>query len=103
MKLSSLCSRDKALLLTGFAGVFRRSEILGLQVGDIQIGGAGLIVTLRRSKTDREGASFTKGIPVGMSEATRNRPWKPGCCLRASPAGRSFGQWIAGAMWGVMQ
>ena len=62
--------RDKALLLTGFAGAFRRSEIVGLQVRDVQIGDVGLIVTLRRSKTDQEGASFTKGIPIGTSEAT---------------------------------
>jgi integrase len=43
---------------------------VGLQVRDIQIGDVGLIVTLRRSKTDQEGASFTKGIPVGTSDAT---------------------------------
>jgi hypothetical protein len=53
--------RDKALLLIGFAGAFRRSEIVGLQVRDVQIGDAGLIVTLWRSKTDQEGVSFTRG------------------------------------------
>jgi integrase len=62
--------RDKAISLIGFAGAFRRSEIVGLQVRDVQISNAGLIITLRRSKTDQEGASFTKGIPVGTSEAT---------------------------------
>jgi integrase len=41
-----------------------------LQVRDVQIGDAGLIVTLRRSKTDQEGASFNKGIPVGTKETT---------------------------------
>jgi integrase len=70
--------RDKALLLVGFAGAFRRSELVGLQICDIQIGDAGLIVTLRRSKTDQEGASFTKGIPVGSSDATC-----PKCALEA--------------------
>jgi integrase len=70
--------RDKALLLLGFAGAFRRSELVGLQVGDVQIGDAGLIITLRRSKTDQEGASFTKGIPVGTSDATC-----PKCALEA--------------------
>jgi site-specific recombinase XerD len=70
--------RDKALLLLGFAGAFRRSELVGLYVRDIQIGEAGLIVTLRRSKTDQEGASFTKGIPVGTSDATC-----PKCALEA--------------------
>src|SRR5262245_27911389 len=62
--------RDKAILLVGFAGAFRRSEIVDLQVRDVQISDAGLIITLRRSKTDQEGAGFTKGIPVGTSQAT---------------------------------
>jgi integrase len=62
--------RDKAILLLGFAGAFRRSELVGLQFRDVQIGDAGLIITLRRSKTDQEGASFTKGIPVGTSNMT---------------------------------
>src|SRR3954447_18447344 len=69
--------RDKALLM-GFAGAFRRSELVGLQVRDIQIGDAGLIVTLRRSKTDQEGASFTKGIPIGTNTTTC-----PKCALEA--------------------
>ena len=40
--------RDKAILLVGFAGAFRRSEIVGLHLRDIQISDAGLIITLRR-------------------------------------------------------
>jgi site-specific recombinase XerD len=80
--------RDKAILLLGFAGAFRRSEIVGLQVRNIQIGDAGLIITLRRSKTDQEGSSFTKGIPVGTSDATC-----PKCALEAwlQPAGITNG------------
>jgi len=70
--------RDKAILLIGFAGAFRRSELVGLQVRDAQISDAGLIITLRRSKTDQEGASFTKGIPIGTSDATC-----PKCALEA--------------------
>jgi integrase len=66
------------MLLIGFAGAFRRSELVGLQLRDIQIGDAGLIVTLRRSKTDQEGASFSKGIPIGTSNATC-----PKCALEA--------------------
>jgi integrase len=62
--------RDKAILLIGFAGAFRRSEIVGLQFRDVQSSDIGLIITLRRSKTDQEGASFTKGIPIGTSDAT---------------------------------
>ena len=91
--------RDKAILLIGFAGAFRRSEIVGLQVRDVQSSDAGLIITLRRSKTDQEGASFTKGIPIGTTGPVQNAPWRLGCNWLASPAGQSFDQWIAGAMW----
>jgi site-specific recombinase XerD len=62
--------RDKAMLQMGFAGAFRGSEIVALQVRDIQISDARLIITLRRSKTDQEGASLTKGIPIGTSDAS---------------------------------
>ncbi len=49
--------RDRALLLVGFAGGFRRSEIVGLNFDYIELVRQGLIVTLRRSKTDQEGAA----------------------------------------------
>ena len=45
--------RDRALLLIGFAGAFRRSELVGLNVGDLDFRKAGLVITLRRSKTDQ--------------------------------------------------
>ncbi len=57
--------RDRALLLLGFAGAFRRSELVALDVGDVADTRAGLVVTLRRSKTDQEGAGRTVGIPYG--------------------------------------
>src|ERR1700674_5246641 len=62
--------RDRALLLVGFAGAFRRAELVSLDLGDVEFSSAGLIVTLRRSKTDQEGKSRRLGIPFGSSEAT---------------------------------
>jgi site-specific recombinase XerD len=56
--------RDRALLLLGFAGALRRSELVGLDVADIIEGADGLTVHLRRSKTDQEGAGRTIGIPL---------------------------------------
>ncbi len=89
--------RDKALLLLGFAGAFRRSELVGLQIRDVQIGDAGLIVTLRRSKTDQEGASFTKGIPVGTSEATCPKraleAWLQLTAITTGPLFRPIDRW----------
>jgi site-specific recombinase XerD len=48
--------RDRALLLIGFAGAFRRSELVALDVADIDETETGLLVTIRHSKTDQEGA-----------------------------------------------
>ena len=55
--------RDKALLLTGFAGALRRSELVSLQVEDIQFVAEGAIVHLRRSKTDQTGQGRYIAIP----------------------------------------
>ncbi len=60
-----LGARDRALLLLGFAGAFRRSELVALDVGDVRRTRDGLIVTIRKSKTDQEGAGRTVGIPYG--------------------------------------
>ena len=57
--------RDRALLLVGFAGAFRRSELVSLDYADLDFQSAGLVVTLRRSKTDPEGQGRKVGIPPG--------------------------------------
>jgi integrase len=62
--------RDRALLLLGFAGALRRSELVGLDVADVTEGTDGLTVHLRRSKTDQEGAGRTLGIPYGSNPVT---------------------------------
>jgi site-specific recombinase XerD len=62
--------RDRALLLLGFAGAFRRSELVGLDVEDCAFGKDGLTVTLRRSKTDQDGAGRKIGIPYGSNPET---------------------------------
>jgi integrase len=59
--------RDRALLLLGFAGGFRRSELVGLDVADIEQVRQGIIITLRHSKTDQEGAGRKIGIPHGRT------------------------------------
>lgn len=57
--------RDQALLLVGFAGAFRRSELVALDLSDIVATRAGINVTIRWSKTDQEGAGRTVPIPRG--------------------------------------
>src|SRR6185369_16148818 len=63
-------ARDRALILLGFAGAFRRSELVGLDVDDCVFGKDGLTVTLRRSKTDQAGAGRKIGIRYGSNPET---------------------------------
>jgi site-specific recombinase XerD len=58
-------TRDRALLLLGFAGAFRRSELVALDIADIVETGAGLLVTIQHSKTDQEGHGQTVAIVPG--------------------------------------
>lgn len=67
---SALGVRDRALLLIGFAGAFRRSELVGLMRADVRSTSDGLTIQLRRSKTDQEGAGRLVGIPYGSHRAT---------------------------------
>ena len=55
--------RDRALLLLGFAGAFRRSELVSLQYSDINFVEQGLVVQLIKSKTDQEGEGRKIAIP----------------------------------------
>jgi site-specific recombinase XerD len=56
-------TRDRALLLTGFAGAFRRSELVTIRVEDIQFVDEGLVIRLRRGKTDQAGKGRDIAIP----------------------------------------
>ena len=62
--------RNRALLLIGYAGGFRRSELVALDMADIQSVPEGLIVTVRKSKTDQQGEGLRKGIPYGSNPIT---------------------------------
>ena len=57
--------RDRALLLLGFAGAFRRSELVALDLADIEQVPEGLRVTIRRGKTDQEGRGAVIAIVRG--------------------------------------
>lgn len=62
--------RDRALLLLGFAGAFRRSELVSIQIEDLKLVRDGYIVKLRRSKTDQEGEGREIAIPYGSNPST---------------------------------
>jgi integrase len=62
--------RDAALILVGFAGAFRRSELARICVSDLTFTREGVVIDLRVSKTDQEGAGRKVGIPFGKDSAT---------------------------------
>ena len=55
--------RNKAILLVGFSGGFRRNEIVSLDMEDIEFVFEGVKINLKKSKTDQYGEGTTKGIP----------------------------------------
>lgn len=57
--------RDRALLLLGFCGALRRSELAAVQIEDLNFTAQGIILTLPRSKTDQTGQGRKIGIPKG--------------------------------------
>jgi integrase len=61
--------RDKALVLIGFAGAFRRSELAAIDFTHLSFTKDGLVIDLCRSKTDQEAAGRKVGIPFGREEA----------------------------------
>jgi site-specific recombinase XerD len=75
--------RDRALLTLGFAGAFRRSELVALEVRDLTFTAEGLEVTIRRSKTDQDGKGRRLGIPLAASP-------------KACPV-RALQEWLAAA------
>ena len=100
-------ARDRALILLGFAGAFRRSELVGLDVEDCGFGKDGLTVTLRRSKTDQVGATRKIGIPYGSNPETcpvrTMQAWMELAAINAGPVFRSInrhGQVQAGGLSG---
>lgn len=80
--------RDRVLLLIGFAGGFRRSELVGLDVEDIEHVRQGIVVTLRRSKTDQLGQGRKIGIPLGRTRwcpVTALDEWLTRCGIETGP------------------
>jgi len=56
-------AKNRALILVGFAGGFRRSELVAINTEDIDFVTEGVKIFIKRSKTDQSGEGMTKGIP----------------------------------------
>jgi len=89
--------RDAALVLVGFAGGFRRSELAGIHIYDLKFSTDGVVVTVRKSKTDQEGAGREVGLPFGSSSQTcpvlALRQWLAAAKITDGPVFRSVGRY----------
>lgn len=81
--------RDRALLLCGFAAAVRRSNLVAFRWRDFERHDEGLVVTLRRSKTDQEARGYQLFLPYGTHELT--------CPVRAWGAWRRHVTGVLGA------
>jgi site-specific recombinase XerD len=79
--------RDRALLLLGFAGAFRRSELVALDVADIEETETGLLVAIRGSKTDQEREGVIIAIARGdiACPVKALRAWLDAAGIEAGP------------------
>ncbi len=83
--------RDRALLLIGFAGALRRSELVGLRVEDVAVVAGGLRLRIARGKTDPAGQGAEIGLPRGRHVET--------CPVRAFEAWQAVAKRKAGPLF----
>lgn len=97
LKMDLFGVRDRALLLVGFAGAFRRSELVSLDVSDLRFTDDGAVLTLRRSKTDQEGQGTFKHLPTLADRrtcpVTALRRWLAEAEIAQGPVFRPIDRW----------
>jgi integrase len=82
--------RDRALILLGFAAALRRSELVALDVQDVHFVKEGLILHIRRSKTDQFGEGRKIAVPYGRTSA---------CPVKAVETWLAHGNFVSGPLF----
>ena len=86
--------RDKSIILIGFGGGFRRSELISINYEDLEFVPEGLKITIRRSKTDQFGEGMIKGLPYFTNEnycpITNLKKWLEISKIESGPIFRRF-------------
>ena len=86
--------RDKSIILIGFGGGFRRSEIISIDYEDLEFVQEGLKITIKRSKTDQFGEGMTKGIPYFSNQkycpVNNLKKWLELSNIKSGPIFRRF-------------
>lgn len=88
--------RDIALILTGFFGAFRRSELVAIQIQDLVWEPEGLIIRLPRSKTDQHFQGLARALPFGAKgccPATAIKEWMVAAGIDDGPLFRPVNRW----------
>ena len=86
--------RDKTIILIGFGGGFRRTELTSINYEDLEFVPEGLKITLRKSKTDQFGEGMVKGIPYFVDEnycpVNNMKKWLEISNIKSGPIFRRF-------------
>lgn len=82
--------RDRALLIIGWLSGVRASELCGLDLGDVQVTGEGLVLTVRRSKTDQQGEGKTSELARGPQRVCPVVAWQLWSAARGEAHGPAF-------------
>lgn len=88
--------RDRALLLVGFFGAFRRSELVQVHLAHLQWEPEGILITVPRSKTDQSGEGRLKALPYGEGElcpVTALKVWLKTAGITSGPLFRRVNRW----------
>jgi site-specific recombinase XerD len=89
--------RDRALLLVGFSGAFRRSELVSIEAADVEYVSEGMVVQVRRSKSDQERRGREVPIPFGLRPETcpvaALRTWTERAGIDAGPLFRGISRY----------
>jgi len=88
--------RDIALLLTGFFGAFRRSELVAIEISDLVWEPEGIIIRLPRSKTDQQATGLARALPFGSQgccPATAIKAWTEAARITDGPLFRPINRW----------
>jgi len=89
--------RDRAILVIGFSGGFRRSELVALTCADVEFKPGEVTIRLRRSKTDQEGKGLVKHLPINayalLCPVTTLMRWMEAAHLRSGPVFRRVDRW----------
>jgi len=86
--------RDKSIILIGFGGGFRRTELISIDHEDLEFVAEGLKITIRKSKTDQLGEGMMKGLPYFSNEiycpVTTLKKWLEVSKIKSGPIFRRF-------------